>query len=335
VLSILLFTTIYIVSCKCWFRHLELIHNNRANEPDTHNKRIALIIRIEKIKKLIRNNIRLSFFIAILLIELFIIYKYMVGQWSLDKTVQLCASNICWILALFFLSIIIRVCVEVYLIIINSFHKKSLKLLYLPDEMLKSEEKEKLIKLHNSSSDLLEYNFLTVSSWNKVRFRDDKDIVLLEVGEDGSKLFYLSENLKADKEVVLAAVKQNANALQYASVNLRADKEVVLAALKRNSFQQFTDYFNQRRGQASIKNGDLLQYVSENLKDDKHVILAAVRSNGDALKYASERLRAHKQVVLAAVKQDIKAIQYASNDLKEDEDIKAIVLGLSKNNSNL
>jgi hypothetical protein len=44
-------------------------------------------------------------------------------------------------------------------------------------------------------------------------------------------LKFASENLKNDKDIALAAVKDNGHALRYASDDLKKDKDVVKAAL--------------------------------------------------------------------------------------------------------
>ena len=60
--------------------------------------------------------------------------------------------------------------------------------------------------------------------------REDREIVLEAVKNDGSALKYASENLKEDREIVLEAVKNDGSALEYASENLKEDREIVLEA---------------------------------------------------------------------------------------------------------
>ena len=71
-------------------------------------------------------------------------------------------------------------------------------------------------------------------------------------------LLYISEDLKNDGEIVLAAVKQNGMALSYASRDLKSDRGVVLAAVNLNV---------QALGRASpaLCNGGLQTYVLETL----------------------------------------------------------------------
>ena len=128
-------------------------------------------------------------------------------------------------------------------------------------------------------------------------FRNDRNVVLAGVAQDGHALQYASETLRNDDKVVLAAVAQNGYALEYASETLRNDRNVVLAAV--------------------AQNGYALQHASETLRNDREFVLTAVAHDGFALKCASETLRNDRKVVLTAVAQDGWALQYASNTLRK------------------
>ena len=130
------------------------------------------------------------------------------------------------------------------------------------------------------------------------RLKDDKDLMLAVVALDGHALAYVPDRLKDDERVVLAAVVQNGNALRNASDRLKDDKDVVLAAV--------------------AQNGDALQHASDRLKDDKDFMLAAVALKGWVLGYASSRLKNDKSAVLAAVAQSGNALRYASDRLRID-----------------
>ena len=101
--------------------------------------------------------------------------------------------------------------------------------------------------------------------------KNDREVVLQVVKQDGGALRYASEELKNDREVVLAAVKQNGWALMYASEELKNDREVVLDVVKRAGY--------------------VLKYASEELKKDREVVLAAVKSDRQALQFASNELK--------------------------------------------
>lgn len=55
---------------------------------------------------------------------------------------------------------------------------------------------------------------------------EDRDVALALVGDDGSILEHLCEELRADREVVSAAVRTCADALRFASPNLQADRKM-------------------------------------------------------------------------------------------------------------
>lgn len=62
------------------------------------------------------------------------------------------------------------------------------------------------------------------------KLRNDKDIVLEAVKQDGTVLQFASEKLCNDKDVVWEAVKQDASTLRFASEELRIDKDIQIAA---------------------------------------------------------------------------------------------------------
>ena len=56
--------------------------------------------------------------------------------------------------------------------------------------------------------------------------RDDRQVVLAAVAQDGLALEFASETLRNDRQVVLAAIAQWCYALQFASDALRNDRQV-------------------------------------------------------------------------------------------------------------
>ena len=60
--------------------------------------------------------------------------------------------------------------------------------------------------------------------------KDDKEIFLAAVTQDGSALLHASDELKGDKVIVVAAVTQDGSALEYVhDVRLTYDRDVVRA----------------------------------------------------------------------------------------------------------
>ena len=84
--------------------------------------------------------------------------------------------------------------------------------------------KDTVIKKLNEGANFQNKNF--------DNFRDDKEIVLLTVRNNGLYLEFASDRLRNDKEVVLAAVKEFGASMYFASDELKNDKEVVLTAIK-------------------------------------------------------------------------------------------------------
>ena len=96
----------------------------------------------------------------------------------------------------------------------------------------------------------------TISSFLKKNIYNDKEIVLVEVKDNGNALEDVHDDFTKDKEIVLEAVKQNGYALYYAHDDLTKDKEIVLEAVKQN--------------------GNALKYAHDDLKKDKKIIRYAI-----------------------------------------------------------
>ena len=131
--------------------------------------------------------------------------------------------------------------------------------------------------------------------------KDDKEVAMIIVKNDGYALCEISDRLRGDKDVVLTAVKGTSGVLQYASKELRNDKEVFFAALS--------------------KDDEALMYVSNELANDKETVLAAVKRSGLSLAVASYNLRNDKEVVIEAIKQNRNAIYFASDEIRSDSEI--------------
>ena len=127
-------------------------------------------------------------------------------------------------------------------------------------------------------------------------------------GEISWGLRLASDKLKNDKEVVMAAVTQNGAALEYAPFKWKNDKEIVmLAAL--NSVKLDLHF-----GSTPC---DPLQHASSKLRHDKDVVMTAVAINGYALKFASAELRNDKEVIAASEQE---SAQLYSPTVSDDDD---------------
>ena len=89
-----------------------------------------------------------------------------------------------------------------------------------------------------------------VACYASDRLKDDKEVILKAVKNDGQILYYASQKLRA--EVVLEAVKNKAIILKYASKELRNDKDVAIQSL--------------------MQNKKSLSYISDELKKDEDIL---------------------------------------------------------------
>lgn len=162
--------------------------------------------------------------------------------------------------------------------------------------------------------------------------RDDMDVVLAAIQNDGKAISHVSDKLKNNVDLVFESLKNGAG-LSYFKylplelqnrknlllalkngggligdipINLRSDKEIVMFAVK--------DY------------GKNLCQASTELKNDKEIVLSAVKSSGEVLENASDELRNDPEIVLAAVSQNGAALKFASEGLKNNVEITKIAV---------
>lgn len=139
------------------------------------------------------------------------------------------------------------------------------------------EEVIRFVRIHSFSK-----NLRRVAKYVK----NDRELLLAAVKENGLVIAFVNEKFSGDKEVVLAAVNSYGDALAFASDGLKNDVEVVIATVKNN--------------------GSALQFASNRLRDNKKVVRSAIRSSsGLAYKYCSVRMQ-----------RDADVINLASNRLK-------------------
>jgi len=165
-------------------------------------------------------------------------------------------------------------------------------------------EKEKIMeKVRNQSEPGIIFSTIK-------KYKDDFNIVLECVKQDGMFLDFASDELRNNKEICLAAIKNNKAAFTFFSNELRDDKEFILECAKHNGY--------------------ILEIMDDNYKDDYDIVMAAVKNDGHTLEFASERLANNKEIVREAIYSDNDSLQFASNELRNDKDI---VLAAIKNSS--
>ncbi|ELL0227409.1 DUF4116 domain-containing protein [Salmonella enterica] len=152
-----------------------------------------------------------------------------------------------------------------------------------------------------------EYMLDKVATYYKVlahasnNLKNDYDIALSAVNQNGTAIKLISDELKKNREIIMAAVKTSGMALRFADEKFKDDKGVVLSAVHQS--------------------GEALKFASKRLKNDKDVLLTAVQNSGQALTYVPKKFRDDKQLILIAVQKNGALLRYASDRLKDDEDI--------------
>ena len=127
--------------------------------------------------------------------------------------------------------------------------------------------------------------------------RDDHEVVLAAVMQNGEALKFASDRLRSDKLIVLQAIEEDARAFRYAAACLHANRDVMMSAVHRN--------------------GLTLENAVQELKEDRELVEAAVCQNGLALRYASAALQADMEIVRLAIQSDPSAIDFAAPELRE------------------
>ena len=134
---------------------------------------------------------------------------------------------------------------------------------------------------------------------DRIENRQNREIVLAAVQQDGYALGVVSEKFKNDKEIVLAAVQNHGLALLFASKELKGNRDVVLAAVRQHGFA--------------------LYYVLPELQDNSEIVLTAVQKDSEAFQFASEKLKGDDKFILTIVENVSDVLQYVSKELKEDK----------------
>ena len=159
--------------------------------------------------------------------------------------------------------------------------------------------------------------------------RDDYEVVMLAVANDGDMLRHASARLRRDRRVVLAAVKKSGDTLWYADKVLQADKEMVLCALKSKYYATFDSVPPELRNDKDVvlaavsRDTSVIELVCEDLRADPHVGLVAVNRSPEAIEHMPALMN-EKEVMLAVVRNDAGAqalLRYASPELQDDKEL--------------
>jgi hypothetical protein len=145
--------------------------------------------------------------------------------------------------------------------------------------------------------------------------RDNKEIMLAAIDENGSAFKYGSERMRSDKELLNLALERYSYdfPLEYASESLKNDKEIILKAINKNS--------------------ENIAFASLEIRNDPEVVMKAIKSNGSNFKYISDELKNNKDFILSALLENTNIYSYIPESQKENTaSSKDLILKVLKEN---
>jgi hypothetical protein len=143
------------------------------------------------------------------------------------------------------------------------------------------------------------------------KFKNDFDVVLEAVKEDGRALSYVSNRLKADEKICITAISNCAEALHYVDECFTSDIEFCLNAFKGDSKSCF------------LRNCDL------NLRCDKSFVQMAIEAYPENYQFISTQLKFDTDIYEPLIKVDgTQYFKYLPLKLRDDLDI--VVMALDK-----
>ena len=69
--------------------------------------------------------------------------------------------------------------------------------------------------------------------------KDDEDVVMVALQEDGGALEFISKRLRANRKFVQIAVKNDGCALKFAAFTFQRDKEIILTAINNTNHKRY------------------------------------------------------------------------------------------------
>ena len=150
----------------------------------------------------------------------------------------------------------------------------------------------------------------------------------------------LTENARDNKEVMLAAINENGSAFKYGSERMRSDKELLNLALERYSYDFPLEYASPALQndkeiilKAMNKNSENIKFASPEIRNDPEVVMESIKSNGSNFKYASYELKNNKDFILSALLENTNIYSYIPESQKENTtSSKDLILKVLKEN---
>jgi hypothetical protein len=144
--------------------------------------------------------------------------------------------------------------------------------------------------------------------------RNDYEIVLEAIRNDGDNLMFASDNLKNNSEIVLEAIQNKFKSICYASDDLKNNPDFILSALEQNSNNLCALYFILN----TVKENSLIiSHITNFFQNDKKIILEIIKQDCSQLKYTKN----DKILILETVKQNGLLLKDVSENFKNDDDI--------------
>jgi len=155
-------------------------------------------------------------------------------------------------------------------------------------------------------------------------YKDNREIAIKVLNDDGGCFQYLSERLRDDKELAILSVKKDTwSSLRSVSERLKNDIEVVLAYVLEDNrtLSDFPDEFkdNEKVIEACLKGGGTAyEYFSERFKNDRNITLQMSAKWNFDLGAAPEIFKTDREIVKNAIKEDADNFEYVGSELLKD-----------------
>tara|TARA_B100000886_G_C20423728_1_gene492868 strand:+ start:291 stop:2339 length:2049 start_codon:yes stop_codon:yes gene_type:complete len=173
-------------------------------------------------------------------------------------------------------------------------------------------------------------------------YRNNRDVILKAVNDDGYSYKYLSETFRDDKEILLLAISTSPSILEYASERLRNDIDVAKALfVNDNIYTAFCDLGENVKNnpeivvQAIARDGRCLNEINSKFKDDEELIRNALdveipsqsifndnnKKSASCFQYISNRLKSNKEIALTASKLPNFSLEGSPEIITSDKEI--------------
>ena len=180
--------------------------------------------------------------------------------------------------------------------------------------------------------------------------KDNKNIMMKLMEQNGSQIRYVSDRLRNDYDVVSTAIKQDPYcAYLYGNINesLYYDKKIILFTLNQpdsdidnysdfmNNFSEFPDILDDKEivSAAINKSGKNFKFISERLQNDKEIVIKSLMNCYDTSEYDEYYYDRYFEYIkyMKNLEDEIENIlDYTSESLKKDSDVLQVIINKKK-----